>query len=523
LLDGSRQQDGPNKVWYRFSLPLEGQGQPQVPGQAARETDLAFQGVDRLLGVATRQASLEQAEAAVVSVLSSYQPLGCVMAVCAAVRHRWQRLPDGEQLLLLHSMRQLTCLRAGAPELVAVALSAGGLPSLGGAAGLDRRQVEAAFGSKVAWLLVELQQLAAIERTIRASSVSSGTGMLSQGQVDLAMSLMTAPTSQRTSESLILFLAHKAAELWLASRTGSSSEPSPDTSLLLSAAMGTEVFAALANLLGLGRIKDELEDAAFAITHAKERTELQALLGGPEGEALVTGAAEELQDALEGSSREQLAGLSSLRVSGRAKSAFSTWRKMRKKSLRFEQVWDRAAIRVILDAPAGGRAEELCFAVRDIVVGLWSPVAGREKDYVRNPKPNGYRSLHLVAERNGQPFEVQIRTEEMHRQAEYGSAGHWEYKAGGKGVSMSRAAEEAAAELFAGIDADGDGSIGPEELQVALRRVGVEATMEEAQAMLEVFDADSDGSVDFREFWRALLTTWFPLVSGTHRPRRRSG
>ncbi|CAE8620878.1 unnamed protein product, partial [Polarella glacialis] len=115
---------------------------------------------------------------------------------------------------------------------------------------------------------------------------------------------------------------------------------------------------------------------------------------------------------------------------------------------------------------------------------------------------------------------VQIRTEEMHRQAEYGSCGHWEYKVGSS-VLTTTAAEGAGAELFAGIDVDGDGSISPQELGAALARVGVEASPDEVQAMLEVFDVDHDGTVDFKDFWKALITTWFPLVSGTHKPRKR--
>ena len=151
----------------------------------------------------------------------------------------------------------------------------------------------------------------------------------------------------------------------------------------------------------------------------------------------MTCAVSELQEALQ--KGNPLRDLSALRVSGRAKSAYSTWKKMEKKKLRFEEILDRLAIRVILDAPSAQRAEELCFEVRDILAKLWSLRPSKQKDYINHPKPNGYRSLHLIAERQGQPFEVQIRTEEMHRQAEYGACGHWEYKAGGS-VAMTDAA-----------------------------------------------------------------------------------
>eukprot|EP00434_Breviolum_minutum_P023625 symbB.v1.2.020839.t1/scaffold1711.1/size185425/2 len=92
----------------------------------------------------------------------------------------------------------------------------------------------------------------------------------------------------------------------------------------------------------------------------------------------------------------------------------------------------------------------------------------------------------------------------------------------GKTLAMSKAAQGAGAEIFAGLDVDGDGRIDKLELQRALQQVGVEASLDEVSDMMEVFDSDGDGTVDFREFWKALVTTWFPLVSGTHRPRSTS-
>jgi len=209
----------------------------------------------------------------------------------------------------------------------------------------------------------------------------------------------------------------------------------------------------------------------------------------------------------------------SLQVSSRAKSAYSTWKKMRFKGKDFDEVLDRGAMRVVIDARSAEEASRLCYVVRDLAVSLWESDERWEKDYIVKPKSNGYRSIHLVVRRNGQPFEIQIRTLEMHRQAEYGACGHWEYKAG-SAVEPTAAAEQAGAELFSGIDTDGSGTFDVSELRGALAKFGVDASEEEATAMLEVFDEDKDGVVNFREFWRALVTTWFPLVSGTHKPRR---
>eukprot|EP00913_Durusdinium_trenchii_P002196 g2028.t1 len=408
-------------------------------------------------------------EAAVSALCASY-PVGCVMAISAAVRHRWQNLPQVERRCLLLTLQQLRYLQASVPALVAAALSVGSAPVLGEGT-LTRKQVEAAFGQGVATLLVELQQFVAIERTLRTFE------SLTPGKVDLAMSLLTAQQAQsRSTESLIVFLANKSAELrvrsFLAPGTGGAHAEEVDARR---AELGTAVFAALANLLGLGRTQVVIEDASFAILQPAQRSELRRRLAGPAGEARVTCAVSELQEALQ--KGNPLRDLSALRVSGRAKSAYSTWKKMEKKKLRFEEILDRLAIRVILDAPSAQRAEELCFEVRDILAKLWSLRPSKQKDYINHPKPNGYRSLHLIAERQGQPFEVQIRTEEMHRQAEYGACGHWEYKAGGS-VAMTDAAAGAGAEIFADLDLDGDGRIDKLELQRALRRV--EASFVEA-------------------------------------------
>merc|ERR1712224_186542 len=111
-----------------------------------------------------------------------------------------------------------------------------------------------------------------------------------------------------------------------------------------------------------------------------------------------------------------------------------------------------------------------------------------------------------------------IRTEGMHRQAEYGNSGHWSYKVG-DAAEATDAALDAVRELFDGIDEDQDGHINARELVTMLSRFGVDASLEEAASMIEVFDTDRDGGVSFQEFWKALVSTWFPLISRTHKPR----
>jgi len=540
-------------------------------GSAASEA-LLPDGVQAFVG----DMELLQVQRALVPLLMSHLPGGCVSAVSAALRHRWQQLPFEERALLPKLLKLLTRMKAGPSGFIAATLSAGSVPALG--AGLTRQQAQAAFGNKTMWNLVELQQLASIESLLRNAVTKRRSEVtlagddathvrpsLPPGLADLGITLFTSHWKQSGSaESLILFFAQKASEL----RQGVEEEqpmlspttvtidvgPSPSSSHGVAVALATEVFVPLADLMGLWKIKNEIEDACFALTHATDRSQLLVALtekGGGEGllrlviadlrraldpyvtceppsasgELLVCGPAntgESLPFAgLTANTGESLpfAGLTELRVTGRSKSAYSTWRKMQRKGVSLDKILDRTAIRVIVDGETPAIAERLCYEVRALVAGLWHTLEDREKDYIASPKKNGYRSLHLAAERDGLPVEVQIRSKSMHQQAEYGSCGHWEYKAGAS-VAMSDAAVSAGAELFADMDEDGNGQLDASELQRALAQVGVVATPEEVEAMLDVFDADHDGTVTFTDFWRALVSTWFPLVSGTHKPRR---
>eukprot|EP00435_Cladocopium_sp_Y103_P066773 s502_g29.t1 len=248
----------PGSSWNSFRILSEGMG--MVPVKSKLEASSAFKQAMAL------EATLPFMEAAVTGLCASYPP-GCVMALCAAVRHRWLHLPKEERRSLLLTLRQLRYLEASMPALVAGALSVGSGPVLGAAAGLERKQVEAAFGQGVATLLVELQQFVAIERTLRSS------GDLSPGKVDLAMSLFTAQQSQsRSTESLIVFLANKAAELRLFSMRGAQSQKER----VHRAMLGTDVYAALANLLGLGS-SFETNCLPFLLALAKQVVEFTPL------------------------------------------------------------------------------------------------------------------------------------------------------------------------------------------------------------------------------------------------------
>ncbi|WP_343719892.1 RelA/SpoT family protein, partial [Achromobacter dolens] len=124
-------------------------------------------------------------------------------------------------------------------------------------------------------------------------------------------------------------------------------------------------------------------------------------------------------------------------VSGRPKHIYSIWNKMRVKRLDFSQMYDLRALRIIVDDVRA------CYMALGMVHEMWTPLSDEFDDYISRPKPNGYRSLHtVVADDDGRPFEVQIRTREMHQFAEYGMAAHWRYKeAGAKGGQVAASSE----------------------------------------------------------------------------------
>jgi GTP pyrophosphokinase len=189
-----------------------------------------------------------------------------------------------------------------------------------------------------------------------------------------------------------------------------------------------ELYTPLANRLGIWQVKWEMEDLAFRFLEPETYRSIARLLEEKrvEREAFIEGVVARLQAALKDA---RIAG----EVSGRPKHIYSIWNKMRNKHLEFDQLFDLRALRVIV------ADERACYAVLALVHAMWAPVPEEFDDYISRPKPNGYRSLHtVVADADGKTFEVQIRTREMHRFAEYGMAAHWRYKeAGARGGEVA--------------------------------------------------------------------------------------
>ena len=188
-----------------------------------------------------------------------------------------------------------------------------------------------------------------------------------------------------------------------------------------------DIYAPLAHRLGMGKVRGELEDLAFRYTDPVSYEKVSAAVEARriEGEQFLRGVEETLVEQLRENGIEA-------RVEWRIKRLYSIFQKIERSKVSFDQVYDLLALRVITQDVAA------CYAVFGLIHTLWRPVPGRIKDFIAIPRANRYQSLHTtVMGASGHQFEVQIRTEEMHRIAEEGIAAHWKYKAG-DGVVTAR-------------------------------------------------------------------------------------
>jgi GTP pyrophosphokinase len=179
-----------------------------------------------------------------------------------------------------------------------------------------------------------------------------------------------------------------------------------------------DLYAPLANRLGIWQLKWELEDLAFRFIEPETYKRIAKML--EEKRMAREGF---VQSAIERLERELKAAGIKAEVSGRPKHIYSIWNKMRGKELDFSELYDVRAFRVIV------ADVKTCYAVLGLVHNIWTSIPTEYDDYIARPKPNGYQSLHtVVVAEDGRPLEVQVRTQEMHNFAEYGVAAHWRYK-----------------------------------------------------------------------------------------------
>ncbi len=205
-----------------------------------------------------------------------------------------------------------------------------------------------------------------------------------------------------------------------------------------------DIYAPLANRLGIGKLKWEMEDLAFRALEPLTFKRIADLLEErrEDREQFIRDFIGQLQQQLE---QQQIKA----NVSGRVKHIVSIWRKMQRKKLEFHQLFDVRAVRVLVDSVAD------CYAVLGIVHTTWHSIPDEFDDYIANAKENGYQSLHTaVMAENGKVVEVQIRTHEMHTKSEFGVASHWRYK---EGVNLDQRMEQSLAvmrELLESSDED---------------------------------------------------------------------
>ena len=181
-----------------------------------------------------------------------------------------------------------------------------------------------------------------------------------------------------------------------------------------------EIYAPLAARLGIFAVKFELEDLALKYLHPEEYEDLVVKIGQmkTKRETIINNVIGEIKESLDDMGF-------TYDIYGRAKHYYSIYKKMMIQHKDIDEIFDLIAVRIIVETVRD------CYAVLGIVHTMWTPIPGRFKDYIAMPKPNMYQSIHTtVIGENGEPFEIQIRTKEMHQVAEYGIAAHWKYKEG---------------------------------------------------------------------------------------------
>ena len=312
---------------------------------------------------------------------------------------------------------------AHADAVAAILQGIGAAPSMRAAAYLvyagdylnkPEEVVTKAFGASHASLVVNTRKLVQIQRAAREAQV--GQEQRAQ-QTERVRKMLLA-----FSRDLRVVLLRLASRLQTLRYFAASRRACPPAL----AAESLQVFAPLANRLGIWQIKWELEDLSFRFSHPEPYRSVAGMLDERrvEREARIEAFRRRLADDL-------VAHGLRAEVQGRPKHLYSIWKKMQGKGLDFSQVLDVRAVRVIVNDVAA------CYKVLGRVHELFRAVAGELDDYIERPKPNGYQSLHtVVLDDDGRAVEVQIRTGAMHEHAEHGVAAHWAYKdAGTKGYA----------------------------------------------------------------------------------------
>lgn len=274
-------------------------------------------------------------------------------------------------------------------------------------------QIEPRFGKEVSDMVTGVRQLMRLHEGMFARQEQGKVQLGAAGQLE-ALRKMTLAMASDMRVVLVRLTSRLTTLRWFA-------ETKADNEFALHYARETfELYAPLANRLGIWQLKWELEDLSFRFSEPDNYKYIAKMLEEKraEREQFVEGSIQRLKAEL------QEAGIRA-EVFGRPKHIYSIWNKMRGKEIDFSRLHDVRAFRVIVDDV------KTCYAVLSIVHNIWTPLPEEFDDYIARPKANGYQSLHTVVEADdGRTLEVQIRTQDMHRFAEYGVAAHWRYKEG---------------------------------------------------------------------------------------------
>ncbi len=337
------------------------------------------------------------------------------------------RLPTGEAIVAhaLGTVRILDAVRADAP-----ARAAGFLFSAAERLVKPEEQLKENFGDEIATIAIGVRQLARVGIATRPlhRAVGGAEGGRPGGKpLDAKASERQAETLRKMvlafSTDIRVVLVRLASRLqtlrWYAeNKTPLAEWTDPDI-----ARESIELYAPLANRLGVWQIKWEIEDLAFRFLDPDAYKRAARMLDEKrvEREAFILKKTHELHAQL------AAAGIAAV-VTGRPKHLYGIVGKMQAKKIAFENLYDVRALRVIV------ADEAACYATLSLVHARWQALPAEFDDYIARPKDNGYRSIHtIVRDEEGRPFEIQIRTREMHRFAEYGVAAHWRYKESGSG------------------------------------------------------------------------------------------
>ena len=296
------------------------------------------------------------------------------------------------------AVSRLLLLQGADPETIAAALISQAIPERE----LDLEAVQAAFGTELATL---------IRGVARAGRIES----LEMSGVDLEQVRKMLLAIAEDVRVVLIKLAERVVQMRTLTRADAAVQRAAGRQTL-------ELFAPLANRLGVSEMKWELEDFSFRFTEPELYRKIAQLLDEKrhDREAYIQRVIARLHGELEAM------GIPAA-IQGRPKHIYSIWRKMRGKNVAFERLYDIRAVRVIV------RNVRECYTVLGVVHDLWTPIEGEFDDYIAQPKANDYQSLHTaVVGPEGKTLEVQIRTEEMHQHSEHGVAAHWRYKEGGR-------------------------------------------------------------------------------------------